>query len=195
LIEKVLSSRKVYDGKLVKVRADTVSLPDGETTVREVVEHPGAVAILPFLDSRIVMVRQYRHPAGKALLEVPAGTLRLDEKPEECARRELIEETGFKAERLVKMFQCFLAAGYSSELIHVYLATDLSKVAGNLDSDEFIQVQILDMAEALRKIERGDIEDAKAIAAILYAKHLHLVPLPKDPDKILKKISRRYQVR
>lgn len=173
MIERVLNSRKVYDGKLVKVRADEVVLPNGRTTTREVVEHPGAVAILPLLEGgRVVMIRQYRHPAGKVLLEVPAGTLRLGERPEECAGRELVEETGFRAGRLVKMFQCYLAAGYSSELIHVYLATELSKAVGNPDSDEFIQVQILDMAEVLRMIGRGEIEDAKAIAAILYAQQL-----------------------
>jgi ADP-ribose pyrophosphatase len=174
LIEKVLSSQKVYDGKLVKVRADKVTLPNGRTTVREVVEHPGAVAILPLLDAdKIVMIRQYRHPAGKILLEIPAGTLKPGERPEECASRELVEETGFKAGRLVKMFHCFLAAGYSSELIHVYLATKLTKMAGKLDSDEFIQVQILGLSEALGKVERGEIEDAKAIAAILYAKNFN----------------------
>ncbi len=182
MIEKVLNSRMVYDGKLIKVRADTVSLPNGRIMTREVVEHPGAVAILPVLDVNksarsIVMVRQYRHPTGKILLEIPAGTIKSGENPNDCAHRELSEETGFKAGKMVKMFQCFLAAGYSSELIHIFIATDLSKTETKLEPDEFIQIQTLEIEEAIKKIEKGEIEDAKAIAAILYAEQHHFLKI------------------
>jgi ADP-ribose pyrophosphatase len=174
LIEKVLSSRKVYDGELIKVRLDLLSLPNGKTKTREVVEHPSTVAVLPILSQdKIVMIQQYRHPTGKILLEIPAGTLRPGESPEECAGRELAEEAGFKAGKLEEMFQCYLAPGYSSELMHIYLATNLSRAARSPDSDEFIKVQIVGIDEALRKIGKREIEDAKTIAAILYAKRFY----------------------
>ncbi|MEM3088229.1 MAG: NUDIX hydrolase, partial [Candidatus Bathyarchaeia archaeon] len=107
LSEKTRCSRRIYDGKVINLRVDTVKLPNGRTTIREVVEHPGAVAIVPFLKTDVIlMIRQYRHPTGEVLLEIPAGTLKKDEKPEDCAIRELIEETGYKPSEIRKMLEC-----------------------------------------------------------------------------------------
>src|SRR5262245_41813107 len=126
--EQVLSSRRIYEGKIVRLRVDDVRLPDGHESTREVVEHNAAVAIVPVApDGRIVMVRQYRLPAGRVMLEVPAGTLDGDEDPETAAQRELQEETGLRAARLTRLGGFWVAPGYCTEYIHIYLAENLSE--------------------------------------------------------------------
>ena len=113
------------------------------------------------------MVKQYRHSAGKVLLEIPAGTLKKGEKPQECAKRELVEETGYQAGRLKKLLQCYLAPGYSSELIHIYLATELSKVARKAEVNEFIRVSKVNIHRIPAMIKKREIEDAKTLCGIL----------------------------
>ncbi len=173
LIEKTVCSKLIYSGRVVNLRLDTVELPDGKRTTREVVEHRGAVAIVPLLDSeKILMVRQYRQPAGESLLEIPAGTLDSGEYPEQCAYRELIEETGYKAGRLRKMFSSYLAPGYSSEMLHTFLAEDLTAVGAKTEEDEFLEIVIVKIADALGKIELGEIKDAKTICGLLMAQRI-----------------------
>lgn len=172
--EETIKTDTIYSGKLLNVVKDTVRLPTGRLTVREVVKHRGVVAIIPLLGERIVMVRQFRQACGKTLLELAAGTMRLGESPKECACRELVEETGYVPRRLKKLLQCYVAPGYSSELVHIFLATDLSKAVQDLEEDEFIRVVKIDLVTALQMIERNEIEDAKSIAGILYfKKYLH----------------------
>ncbi|MFQ6077496.1 MAG: NUDIX domain-containing protein [Candidatus Bathyarchaeia archaeon] len=167
--ERTKRSHRVYEGGLLSLRVDTVELPDGRETSREVVEHPGSVVIVPLLGrDRVVLVRQFRQPAGEALLELPAGTLSRGEDPDECADRELVEETGYRAGRLKRMFSFYTAPGYSSELIHAYLATDLVRVGQRAEEDEFIQVLEVEFSSALQMIERGEIRDGKTICGILY---------------------------
>ncbi len=168
LSEETIQTEPIYSGNLLAVVKHTVRLPTGRLAVREVVKHRGAVAIIPLLGERLVMVRQFRQACGKTLLELPAGTLRLGESPKECARRELVEETGYVPRRLKKLLHCYVAPGYSSELVHIFLATDLSKTAQNVEEDEVIQVVNIDLSTALQMIERNEIEDAKSIAGILY---------------------------
>lgn len=170
LREVVLSSERIFEGKLIKVRRDQVRLPDGRTAFREVVEHPGAVGVVPVLEKeKVILVRQYRLPAGKALLEIPAGTRKAGESPEDCARRELIEEIGYSAGNLIPLFSLFLAPGYSTELLYFYLATDLKPLKGQAEEDEFLEVTTVPWEEVLPLIRSGEIADAKSVAGLLMA--------------------------
>ena len=173
LREKTIRSERVYDGRIVNLRVDTVELPDGRLAMREVVEHHGAVAIVPVLDSdRVVMVRQFRQAVGEALLEIPAGTLAVGEDPDDCARRELAEETGDRVGELRRMFSSYLAPGYSSEMLHTYLATDLTKGRSDTDEDECIEIVVVGLDDAVGKIASGEIRDAKTICGILMARRV-----------------------
>ena len=181
LNEKTLSSSRIYDGRILNVRVDTVELPDGRVSTREVVEHRGAVAVVPILDTdRIVMVRQFRQPVGEVLLEIPAGTLAPGEDPDDCALRELAEETGYRAGELRKLFSSYLAPGYSSEMLHTYLATGLSKpvlskveaTEANTDADEFVEIVVVRFSDAVGMISSGEIRDAKTICGVLMAQRV-----------------------
>ncbi len=170
LQERTLASEPAYLGRLVKVYVETVRLPDGESVVREIVRHPGAVAMVPLLPGGdVLLVRQYRHAAGDLLLEIPAGTLEPDEDPERAAARELQEEIGYSPGKLERLASEYTAPGYTTELIHVYLATELveSRLAG--DADEFLEVVRLPLAEALRQVERGALPDGKTMIGLLLA--------------------------
>lgn len=168
LEEKVLSSNYIHKGRVVNLRVDEVELPGGRRSTREVVEHRGAVAIVPLLpDGRVLMVRQFRLPAGRELLEIPAGTLDPGEEPAACAARELREETGYAAARLTPLFRSFLAPGYSSELLHTYAAEDLYPNGANADDDEQLELVELPLPEALKLISTGEVCDAKTICGLL----------------------------
>jgi len=170
LQETVQHSAKVFEGRLISVRVDTVRLPDGRVSTREVVEHPGAVAVVPIDDQRhVLLVRQFRYAIGRELLEIPAGTREPHETPEQTAHRELEEEIGHRAATLQELFQVYLAPGYSTERIHYFLATDLQPVKRSGDDDEFIEVVRIPLVEALKKIETGDFQDAKTVAALVLA--------------------------
>ena len=172
LTEELVSSSNIHVGRIFNLRRDVVKLPNGRLTAREVVEHSGAVAIVPIVEDRIVLVRQFRHAVGKVLCEVPAGTLRRGESPDACAARELKEETGYVARSLRKLFHCCLAPGYSSEVIHVYPATGLRRTKPATDSDEFIEVLKVTKEEALRMVLSNEIEDAETISGILMLKQI-----------------------
>lgn len=171
LHEQTLSSEFVYDGRVVNLYLDTVRLPNGKTARRELIRHPGAVAIVPVdAEGSVILVRQFRYAAGRVLWEVPAGTLEPDEDPNVCAHRELQEEIGHKAGKLERLGGIFVAPGYTSEFIHLYLATDLSESRLEGDSDEFIQVERFSWREILRKIRSGEIEDGKSISSLFLAR-------------------------
>ena len=170
LIERVVGTRAVYEGKIVHLRVDTVQLPNGHESQREIVSHRGAACVVPIqADGSILMVRQFRLAAGRVLLEIPAGTLEADEDPAECAARELEEETGFKPGRLRKLFHAFLSPGYSTEVIHAYLATDLTEGTVHQDAGENVRSVSLAANEVAAHIASGEIEDAKTIAALAMA--------------------------
>ena len=166
--EKVSNTKLIYKGKILNLRLDEVILPNGKKTTREIIEHGNSVAILPLIDDKILFVEQYRRPLDKALLEIPAGRLEKGEDIEECAKRELEEETGYKAGSIKKLTCAYLAPGYSSELIHIFLAENLKKTKPNPDEDEFIKTAILDKKEALKKIMNREITDSKTIIGILF---------------------------
>ncbi|CUH94046.1 hypothetical protein P22_0108 [Propionispora sp. 2/2-37] len=170
LDEKFVKSAFVYDGCLLKVYADTVVLPNGKKARREVVRHPGAVAVVPVLgDGRIVMVRQYRYPVDGTLLEIPAGKLDPGESPDHCVLRELSEETGYIAGITRKLTAIHTAPGFSDELIHIYLAENLEMTRQHTDEDEFINVEIYTKEELRDMISRGLITDAKTIVGLSLA--------------------------
>lgn len=173
LTEHQISRATIYEGRVVRLYVDDVRMPDGKTARREIVRHPGAVAIVPFdKDGNIVLVRQYRYAAGRALLEIPAGTLDAAELPDVCAIRELQEETGYRPGKLERIGGIFVAPGYTTEYIHLYIATDLTESRLDMDDDERIEVIRLPMSEVVARIRSGEIADGKTISAVLLAKEL-----------------------
>ena len=166
---RILSSSLVYEGKAVSVKKEEVELPSGKRIYRETVLHRGASAIIPVMDNGdIIFVRQYRHPIGEYILEIPAGTLKEGEDPEACARRELEEETGYRAGELIHLLTIYPSPGYSSERLHLYLARKLEKGNQSLEADEDISITFLSLEDALEAIRRRRIRDAKTIVGILY---------------------------
>ena len=166
--ERLIDSRRIYDGRIVNLRVDTVEMRNGRRAPREVVEHTQAVAVVPVApDGRIVLVRQYRLPVGAVMLELPAGSLDPGEDPEAGAQRELREETGYAAGRLTRLFGFWVAPGYCTEYIHVYLAEDLGESRLDADEDEDVEIELLSLDDALRAIDEGGIEDAKSLCGLL----------------------------
>ena len=168
-LPRVLNSRKVFDGSVFGVTVDTIQ--QGELIYqRDVVRHPGSVVIVPvFADGTVALVKQYRHPAVRYLLEIPAGTLDEGEKPEVGAARELEEELGVVAARMEKLSEFFVSPGFCEEKMWVYLATELTETSQRLDEDEVIEVVRLSLTEALEMISDGEIEDAKTIIGLMLA--------------------------
>jgi ADP-ribose pyrophosphatase len=171
--ETVTSSKRLYDGRIINLRLDTMVLPNGKMSQREIVEHRGAVAMVPMLDrDTVILVRQYRRAAASCLLEIPAGTRDHNEDIELCARRELAEEINYHAGRMVKLFHSYMAPGYSTEIIHTFLALDLTPTEGHTDEDEFLEIVPTAFTEAIEKIKSGEIVDAKTISGLLFAERL-----------------------
>ena len=169
--EKTLSAREVFRGRIVTVHVDEVSLPDGQTSVREIVEHTGGAAILPVdEEGNAYCVRQYRYAVGDALLEAPAGKLEPGEDPLICATRELGEETGFTAEEIIPLGAFWPTPGYCREQIHIYLALGLKKGEAHLDTGEFLDVEKYPLEELFEMTLDGRIDDCKTVMAILRAK-------------------------
>ncbi len=181
--ETTLSSKRVYKGRLIRLRVDQVRLPDGRITTREIVGHRGSVAIVA-LDAhrRVVLVRQYRKAVETTLLELPAGTLEPGENPEDCAFRELQEETGYHADALKPLAAFYTAPGYCSEHLYLYLATDLHRGAAQVAEDESIEVVLLPLEEAVRLVRQGEICDAKSMVGLLLVAGIEL-PAASDQPK------------
>ena len=166
-MERCTSTTKLFDGRILNLRVDKVVFDDGIQATREIVEHRGASVIIPLLeDNHVVLVRQYRYAVGKELLEIPAGTCDVGESPEDCAKRELQEETGYTCDDLEKVLECYVAPGYSTEKIYFYLARGLQKAERDPDDDERISVEQISISEALSKVRTGEICDAKTICAL-----------------------------
>jgi ADP-ribose pyrophosphatase len=167
----VLSSRSVHDGRVVKLSLEEVRLPNGHTVTLELIRHPGAAAVVPVdREGNVILVRQYRHATGSWLLEVPAGTLdHPGEPPEECARREVEEETGYLAGRLISLGWIWTTPGFTNEKIWLYLALDLTPTRADLEDDEVLSVESLPLGEAVRRAVSGEIVDGKSVCALLRA--------------------------
>jgi ADP-ribose pyrophosphatase len=169
--ETTLTTRRVYEGNLLKVNEDTVRLPDGKTARREWVKHPGAVIMIPLLDDATVLLeRQYRYPLARHFYELPAGKIEPGEEPLATAQRELQEECGYVAKSWHHVTTLHPCIGYSDERIELYLAQDLSPVESSLDDGEFLEVVPLPIAEALSWVRSGRITDVKTITGLLWLK-------------------------
>jgi len=167
----VSAPRRIYQGRIVDLQLDDVTLPNGRSVTLEMVHHPGAAAIVAVdAGGEVTLLRQWRHAAGGYIWEVPAGTLAPGEAPEACARRELREEAGLVATDWTPLGSILTTPGFCDERIHLYLARDLSAAAQQLDHDEVLTVTRMPFAEALAMVHRGEIEDAKSIAALCRAR-------------------------
>ncbi|MDL2280878.1 NUDIX hydrolase [Selenomonadales bacterium OttesenSCG-928-I06] len=170
LKEKTIHSTRVYNGNIIHVKLETVILPNGKQALREIVDHKGAVAIVPITnEGNVVLVRQYRQAARKILIEIPAGKLSPKEDPNECAKRELLEETGFTAKELYKVSSVFTTPGFSNELIHIYIAKGLTMEKQQPDEDEFLDVEIYTPEEIKALIKDNTICDGKTILGLALA--------------------------
>lgn len=173
LTEKTLSSEKIFDGRILHVRRDTVELPDGSRGFREVVDHPGGVCVLALDDeNRALLVSQYRYPYEKVLREIPAGKLEYGEDPAQAAIRELKEETGAAAGDFRPLGELYPSPGYCGEIIRMYLARELTFGEAHPDEDEFLNLERVPFDQLVEQVLSGEIKDAKTIAAVLKGKLL-----------------------
>ncbi|WP_028548752.1 NUDIX hydrolase [Paenibacillus sp. UNC451MF] len=164
--EVTVSSEPIFQGQVISLQVDTVRLPNGEMAKREIVKHPGAVAVLALKDDRMLVVEQYRKPLEKSQIEIPAGKLDPGEEPLEAAKRELEEETGFKAGSIKHIASFYTSPGFADEILHLYVADDLVKGEVHLDEDEFLECESITLEQAKEYIKEQRISDAKTITAV-----------------------------
>lgn len=171
--EKQISSRQIFEGRILRLKVDEVLLENGKPAVREVIEHPGAAGVVAFdEDGKLLLVRQYRYPVGEELLELPAGKIDPGETPLECAARELHEETGYKAEKFVSLGKFYPAAAYDGEVVHLFYAEGLTPCKQKLDEDEILVVEHIDFDEAVRMVLENEMLDSKTQIGILKIKNM-----------------------
>lgn len=169
--ETTIHTEKIFDGKIVQLQVDDVTLPNGKKAKRELIKHSGAVAIIPITkDNKIVFVEQYRKPLEKTLIEIPAGKLEKDEDPKEAAIRELQEETGYTANNLQLITSFYTSPGFADEIVYIYITDELEKLdhPPKGDEDEFVEVLELSLDQAKQYVEEQRIHDAKTNYAVLY---------------------------
>ncbi|MCF6096705.1 NUDIX hydrolase [Thermovorax subterraneus] len=172
--EATINTKYIFSGKILKLRLDEVKLPDGKFSTREIVEHPGAVAIVPIdEDKNVIMVRQYRKPVEEMLLEIPAGKLEVNEDVKICAQRELLEETGYKAKKLIHIMDFYTTPGFSNEKMSLFLAFGLEEAESKADEDEFIKKEKIPIEKAMDMVKNGEIKDAKTMVGLLVS-HMFL---------------------
>ncbi len=178
LEESTVSSETIYKGKIINVEKLIVQLPNGKLTTREVVRHPGAAMVVPITDDGyVIMVRQFRKPVEKVCLEMPAGKLDEGEEPAECARRELEEETGYRAGKIEHIISIDTSPGFSDEVIHIYVATGLTGGESKPDNDEFLEIEKVKISDLIKLIYQGNINDAKTIiGAFIAEKYVRGLP-------------------
>ena len=173
LKESKLSSEAIFQGRLLEVRKDEVELPNGKTSTREWINHPGAVCCVPILpDGKIALIRQYRYPVQEEMIELPAGKLDSGEEPETCAVRELEEEIGYYPEKLTFLTHIHPAIGFANEKMWLYLAEDLEKTDSKLDEDEFLELIPTYLSEAVQMVWDRKISDVKTIIGLLWVQRL-----------------------
>ncbi|MGE7621645.1 NUDIX domain-containing protein [Viridibacillus sp. NPDC096237] len=173
--EKTINSKKIFEGRVISVKVDEVTLPNGNTSTRELVNHPGAVAIIPITNKgKIVLVEQYRKPLERSIIEIPAGKLEKGEKPEYTAIRELEEETGYGSKNFTFVQSFATSPGFADEVIHIYAARDLYRIENpaELDEDEFVELLEVTLEEAEQMIREERIYDAKTVFAIMWMKNI-----------------------
>ncbi|QDH19565.1 NUDIX domain-containing protein [Saccharibacillus brassicae] len=166
LWETTVGSEPIFDGKIIKVQIDTVELSDGTQAKREIVKHPGAVAVLAIRGGKLLVVEQFRQPLGRTEIEIPAGKLEPGEDPREAAARELEEETGYRAPELLHLSSFYTSPGFADEIIHFYAAENLTEGTLHPDEDEFLELTEITLEEAFGHIRAGRISDAKTLMAV-----------------------------
>jgi ADP-ribose pyrophosphatase len=170
-----IKSTRIYTGRVISLDVDQVRFPDGTTGELEIIRHPGASAIVPFLtdpagpNPQILLLKQYRYATGGTIYEIPAGRLDPGEQPDACARRELLEETGCTAESIVPLTSMYTTPGFTDERIHLFLATGLTRGEARREADEFMELETVTMSAALEMVQRGQIQDAKTALGLLFA--------------------------
>ncbi|NHN28807.1 NUDIX hydrolase [Paenibacillus agricola] len=164
--EVTLSTESIFQGKIISLQVDTVRLPNGNIATREIVKHPGAVAVLAIVDDRMLVVEQYRKPLERNQIEIPAGKLDAGEDPLDAAKRELEEETGYSCDTLKLISSFYTSPGFADEIIHLYVAEQLIKGEAHLDEDEFLDVESITLDQAQQYMREGRISDAKTITAV-----------------------------
>ena len=170
LFEKKIDSKKIFDGKIVKLFVDTVELPNGQLATREIVRHPGAVCVLPLTDDgEVIMVKQFRYPFNEVMLEIPAGKLEIGEDPYEAVLRELEEESGVVAKKVEHIGELYTTVAIFDEKIQIYLARELTYTNSHPDEDEFLEVTKIPLDTLVKMVMDGEIKDAKTQIAILKA--------------------------
>jgi len=168
LIEIPRKKELIYRGNYLEYHRDEVELPNGKTSYREYLHHPGAIAVVPILDNGdVLLVRQFRYATGQILLEIPAGKLEADEPIETAVIRELTEETGYKSEKIVHLLSTWTTPGFTDEVIHLYLATNLQFCAGQPDADEFLEVVKIPYLKLKEMVRAKEITDAKTVLALV----------------------------
>lgn len=170
--EVTTSSELIFKGKIISLHVDQVTLPNGGTASREIVRHPGAVAVIPLLGDKMIVVEQYRKPLEKSQVEIPAGKLDAGEEPLKAALRELEEETGYRSDNVRLVSSFYTSPGFADEIIHLYIAEDLIKGTANPDEDEFLDCEAITLEQAQQYMREGRISDAKTIMAV-YAWQLY----------------------
>ncbi|GIO11765.1 ADP-ribose pyrophosphatase [Cohnella xylanilytica] len=164
--ERTISTKPIFEGRMINVQVDTVQLPNGETATREIVRHPGAVAVLALLGDRMLVVEQFRKPLERVQVEIPAGKLEPGEDPMEAAGRELEEETGYKARSLRHLRTFSTSPGFAEEVIHLYFADELEQGEVHLDDEEFLTCEAITLEQAEAYVRDGRIYDAKTLLAV-----------------------------
>jgi ADP-ribose pyrophosphatase len=171
----LVSAERAYNGRIINLDVDTVRFPDGSTGTLEMLRHPGASAVIPFLDDaraadpRVLLIRQFRHAADGFIYEIPAGRLDPGETPEACAARELEEETGMRAAKIERLTTIFTTPGFTDEKIHLFVAHQLSAGQVRREADEFVELKPLPWSRVMMMIHRGEIVDGKTLIALLFA--------------------------
>ncbi len=169
-----IKSTRVYTGRVISLDVDQVRFPDGTSGELEIIRHPGASAIVPFLtdpagaDPQILLLKQYRYATGGTLYEIPAGRLDPGELPADCARRELLEETGCTAESIIPLTSMYTTPGFTDERIHLFVATGLTRGEAHREADEFMELETVSLSAALKMVQRGEIQDAKTALGLLF---------------------------
>jgi ADP-ribose pyrophosphatase len=170
----LISSERLYSGRIVDLDRDTVRFPDGSVGQLEMLRHPGAAAVVPFIDDprdqdpRVLLIRQFRHAAEAFIWEVPAGRLDPGESPEDCALRELEEETGMRARTIERLTTIYTTPGFTDERIHLFLARDLETGSPGREADEFMEIQMVRWSEVGRLIQSGAVQDGKTLTALMF---------------------------
>jgi ADP-ribose pyrophosphatase len=168
MIEKLIRKHIIYNGKILEFCFDDVILSNGASATREYIRHPGASAVLPFVDDvNIILVKQFRYVINQVTYEIPAGKIDIGETPLDCAVRELKEETGYQTEKIDKMLSFYPSTAFSTELLHIFVAFNLQKGVIKPDEDEFVETEILSFQSALEMVKNGEITDGKTLLAIL----------------------------